>query len=447
MLNKFDFRNPRTQYFTGLLFHLFFLILLYSFDISTKNMQVPTGPFSHNIFECSDVRTYTNPAMNFIANGVFGNGQVPDNFRTIGYPALIATFYYLFGSYWLPFFQVFQAILFAFLYPVISGTIQLVMDDPEKRLSKSVFLFLLISGAYFTRVPVLLTDTLFILLFASGFYFGLKTYKEKKTIFLMLYLIMMTADALVRPTLTLLPVLNLAMAYFCALKWKDSVSKTLRKGAVISLVLFLLINLSTLRNYLNYKFLSPSNVTGLTAFGYLAKKVLILEGRAGEYAVLKDKIDAVSDVSTQTNMQKEVMFRTVRQYPFSTLKVLFTNASNIVFTNNLVSNISNFFGYEWKTFKNSCYAYKKSVALSVANYLLMAFYFILWMMFGLECIHLLQQKNFAVLLLIALLFGMFMVPGILVGDGGSRFRLPFEHVLTIFGFSYFNRQWRRKVAA
>ena len=151
------------------------------------------------------------------------------------------------------------------------------------------------------------------------------------------------------------------------------------------------------------------------------------------------KVDSVTDLSARTKLQKEIMFRTVFKYPGSTFNVLIKNTINVFLSNNLISNIFNFFGYEWKKFKGSCYPYKTPKAMLYATYFLMCLYALLWVLFFLKLIMLLRKKDYETILVVLLLFIMIIIPGLLTGDGGSRFRLPFEHILFIFGLSFFSQ--------
>lgn len=436
MYRKIDLSNPIAQYFIGLFLNLFFLIIIYSFDISYYNTQVPKGEFQNNIWQCSDVLTYVDPAINFVNNGVFGKGDVPDHVRTIGYPAIISFFYYFFGENWLLALQIFQAIIFALIYPVIASTIRIILPGSNSKFITSVFLLLTITGAYFTRTLNVLTDTIFILLFITGFYFGLKTYISNKVKYALLYLLIITITALIRPTLGLFPILNIAMAYWIARKYNYQIRRILLQSVGISVILLVLINISTIRNYINYSFSSPSSVIGVNAFQYLTKKVLVMEHKQKEFNYFSQQIDSINDITAKTKLRKEIMFQTVVQYPVSTIKVIAINSINVFLSNNLLSSIGNYFGFEWKMNKSSCYPYKISKLLHYATYGFMFLYAVLWSLFFLKLIYLFKNKDYETLFMVILLFIMFIVPAVLTGDGGGRFRLPFEHILFMYGLSF-----------
>ena len=421
----------KTQYLIGLAIHLVFLIIMYSSGTSYKNLQIPEGTYKNNIWQCSDVMTYVDPAINFVQYHVFGQERIPDHFRTIGYPALISFFYSIAGKNWLIWLQIFQAFIFAAIYPLISATLKMLIPGLKMHTPVTIVFLLLVSGAYFTRIPMVLTDTLFTTLFMAGFYYGLLTYRENRTIHLVLFLLFITLAALVRPTASLFPLMNLAMAFLIAKKYARPIRKTMLKAVYISLALFALVNISTYRNYINYCFKKPSSVMGRCAFDYLANKVLSQENKTDVYYTLKAKIDSVPDVTGKNNLRNRIMWETVVKYPLSTTRVLIKNIVNVFFSNNIISGISNYFGYEWKVFRNACYPYKISNFLRYATYLMMVVYALIWILFFYNLILFLINRDFETFLVVGLLFIMFIVPAVLTGDGGTRFRLPFEHVLFI----------------
>ncbi len=435
MLKKIDISRPITQYFLGLILNILFLITLYSFSSSFINVQIPSGKYLNNIWNTSDVISYVDPAKNFIKHGVFGENMTPDHFRTIGYPALISFFCFAFGKYWLLTLQVFQSIIFAFIYPFVSSTIKILLPQSNDKLIKTIFLSLCFFGVYFTRGAMILTDTLFVLLFVISFYFGLKTYMSKNKKYIITYLFICTITSLIRPTLTLLPLLNIAVGYFVSKQYNLNIKKTFLKSLLISISLFLLINISTLRNHINYSFDSPSSVIGLNAFEYLSKKVLIMEGKTSDYNSYKNELNSITDISKKDKKYKAIMYKTIVYYPISTIKVLSFNTINLFLSENLISNTSNYFNYNWKTTKNSFYPYKTSKIIYFFTYFFMVLYALLWLLFFLKIIDLLRNSDFKLLFIISILILMFIVPAILTGDGGARFRLPFEHILFIFGLT------------
>ena len=92
---------------------------------------------------------------------------------------------------------------------------------------------------------MILTDMIFTLLFVSGFYFGLKSYISNKKYNLLLYLLFITIAALMRPTLTFFPILNLSIGYWVAKKYTYPIKRTMKKSILLSIVIVSLINVSS----------------------------------------------------------------------------------------------------------------------------------------------------------------------------------------------------------
>jgi hypothetical protein len=436
-LRKIDLSNNRTQYWIGVIINLIFISILYCFPTSYANLQVPIGIYQTNCWNCSDVTTYVQPAENFLKYGVFGKGYVPDYFRTIGYPALISFFKAIAGTKWLTLLQVFQCFIFAFIYPLISEIVRILSSEKTEKIVQFTFISLLLTGAYYTRSAMVLTDMLFLVFFTAGFYLGLMLYKHFTAKRLLLYITIISLTGLIRPTLSIFPLLNIALAYFIAKKESLSIKNSLLKSLGVSILLYLVIQLPAYRNYINHRYFEASSVIGVNAFEYLTKKIYIAENNTVEFEKLKNNIDTISSISAKTQARKKAMFKTVVAHPITTAKVLAINSINVCLSNNLCSNIGNYFGYDWKLFKGSCYTYTVSPILKITSYLLMVFYAILWAIFGLKLVEMIQTKKFELLVIVLILGVMFMIPGILTGDGGSRFRLPFEHILFIFAFSYY----------
>jgi hypothetical protein len=167
----------------------------------------------------------------------------------------------------------------------------------------------------------------------------------------------------------------------------------------------------------------------------LSKKILIMEGKTTEYNSYKEQLNKINNISDKTQMRKAIMYQTIIHHPISTIKVLGINIINVFLSNNLISNIANYFDYEWKPLKNSHYQYNTSKLLYFSTCIFILLYVFLWILFLRKVVNLFLNKDYKTLLLICILFTMFIIPAILTGDGGGRFRLPFEHILIIFGLS------------
>ena len=148
---------------------------------------MPCGEHCKNIWASSDTNDYVNSGVNFVKYGVFGSGKSPDHLRKIGYPAIIAFYYFIFGGQWLIALQISQCLIFAFIYPVITLLAKELFPEISQTSISAIFLFLVLSGTYWVRSIMLLTDTMFLFFFIVGIYFGLRTFRQNRVIDLVAY--------------------------------------------------------------------------------------------------------------------------------------------------------------------------------------------------------------------------------------------------------------------
>lgn len=430
-------------YLIGLLVNLIFVIVLYSGEKSFINLQVPENLYANNIWaSCSDVMSYVNPARNFVEYGVVGYKLTPDHFRTVGYPVFIGLFMKLSPTNWLYLLIAAQAILFAFFYPIILGLYTLVF--PDKGGGNSLIWFMLLTGVYWVRTAQVLTDTIFALGLLSGVYFGLKYFVKRKWIYALLYILIITIAALIRPTLSLFFFINLLLAWI-SLGIGNSNTDTrwlFRHSVFLSIVFIFSCNFATFRNIRNYNFSSPSSVVSLNIFEYLGKRVLLANDQKSRYVELNDSISKLPDIRQIADARKNVTIKIVQEYPISTAKEIFVkNAVNLLLSNHF-ENVGNYYGYSWKKPKpdSVCYPYMGSKLLYWMSYFLMLVYALIFGLFLYSMFLLLRTRNFALFSLLALLFCLFVIPGMITGSGGARFRLPFEGFLLLVVFGSISRQ-------
>jgi hypothetical protein len=171
-------RSSGLQYLIGLSINCLYLFILFSSNTSYRNIQLPIGTYSENLWKGTDVLTYVGPARNFLEYRIFGFGTTPDYRRSIGYPFFLSSLMMLFGTHWIMFAWFVQAALFALIYPLLLRISTLLLNSNDNAVIVS-FLFLIVSGTYIVRVPVLLTDTFFTVLFTLGLWLGLESVKKK----------------------------------------------------------------------------------------------------------------------------------------------------------------------------------------------------------------------------------------------------------------------------
>lgn len=432
---RISLTNTTHQYFIGLAVNILFLALLYSFPASFYNTRIPVNEYAQNIYRFSDVMTYVRPALNFLHTGVFGTGNVPDHFRTIGYPYIISLFIQASPSYWLLWLQLFNCLVFASLYPAISLISSLLFKDLPPLFYRLLFIFSLVSGIFFTRVPCVLSDLLFTTLFLWGVYYILYATIHNKWHQYLFYMLFITVAALIRPTLSVFPVIGVVLMLHIAAQRKIAFRARLIPAVISCTILLASCNISTFRNYVNYHFLSPSSVVGINVYVCFGKKVLKELHREAEADSITRAIGKAPDISEVTRLRKEAGFRILLQHPLQSAKVLSLSTMSTLLDNHLVNTIFNYFGYSWKPyFYSEVNKYKSSAFCYYATYLLMAVYVLIWLIFLKGIFRLLAEKHYYMLVFAAYLFVMFIIPAIITGDGGSRFRLTFDwflHILVI----------------
>lgn len=327
MLKKIDFANPRHQFFMVLVTNLVYFSILYFYPISNYNLHPPEGAYSENAFFGSDVNSYIRPARNFLQFGVFGRGNTPDYFRTVGYPAYLSALIYLFGKYFFWVAYLIQAVLSALIFSIVTAIIQFFVKN-DLRISKAVFICLWLSGAYWIYFPMLLNDLFFTFFFVAGIYYGIKAINEKNWGYCILHLLLLGYAASVRPTLIWYVIPEFFMLLYLAIRFKTIGDQKIKVMiGVASLSIFFLANLSSLRNYINYGVMKPSNALPLCLYDYQAKEILTLANREDDYikvstiASNKEKVDWEDAYS----FRSKAAFETMRKYPKETAIVLITH--------------------------------------------------------------------------------------------------------------------------
>jgi hypothetical protein len=148
-------------------------------------------------------------------------------------------------------------------------------------------------------------------------------------------------------------------------------------------------------------------------------------------------------------MRQNIMRATILKYPLATCRVLIANSVNVFLDNHLLNNAANYFGYNWKPtayVENSDVKYKQSLFCYYGTYLFMVVYLVLWASLSVFLLKSFRNKEYEYLYFVSFLMILFIVPGVLTGNCGSRFRLPFEPFLTVFAVYEF-ALWVQRIKA
>lgn len=426
--------NPTTQYLIGTLINLLFIIVLLMNNISFENLQLPEGAYKENMWKGSDVMTYVKPARNFLSYGIFGKGDIPDYYRTIGYPLYISLMMKLFGNYWLYFTFVLQALLAATIYPILSS-IYSIFNDKNNGLNAGLFGFFVVSGAYICSVPFIMTDLIFTILFTSGFYFGLKSIATQKLRYIFYEIILIGYAAQVRPTLILYPIINILVLLAVAKEF-GFVKKSGTKNIIIvsSVLLLLLCNLPILRNYINYHLFLPSDVLSENMFNYLGKAVMVNEGKNEEFSKLAKQVEEEKEISKKIKLKNEYGIDIYKKYPLSTVKQLIMNAIGIMGRSHWV-NASPYWNISFKDQNDGSHKMlKKNNIIVVIELIFNLIYLIVYIIFFMGILAIVKQKKIFLLSIGLIILMYFLIPTFIVNSAGSRMRLPVEGAIILLSY-------------
>ncbi len=422
--------SPITQYFVALIINVAFVIILLSNSTSFHNIQLPEGKYSENLWQNTDVMTYVLPARNFLTNGIFGYGQSPDYNRTIGYPLLLSIFINFCGKGWIYYVIFFQAIIIAFLFPLINKLIGLFFPQ-NKFLLVSTFLFLTISGLYFSTTPKILTDTFFTLMFTAGFYFSLISVKRRSWKLMILQLIFIGYAAQIRPSLLFYFLANLIILFVFASFVNLSGDMKVRKIILVStMAIFLFSVLPSVRNYINFSFFKPTTIMDLNYFDGLGKMVLINEGKLEEFVQEYDSITIIEDPFVRADKYREAGFRIYKKYPLTTIYCYTINLSKL-----LLGNFFNEIGIYWEYYRQELIfanqmSLKRSELLAILTIFWAAIYFIRYIFFVSFLIRSILSNKFHLVIIFLVLIGYFLIP-VAIAGGGPRMRMPVESIFVI----------------
>jgi len=433
MWEKIKVESPVVQYFIGLSVNIIFLVILLSVNTSYRNLQVPEGEYSNNLWMGTDVLTYVEPARNFLEYGVFGNETIPDYHRTIGYPLFLSVMMFLFGSHWLVATLFVQAIVFAFVYPALSK-IAAMMFPNRTSIVKPVFVFSLLSGAYFATVPVLLTDLFTAALLIIGTCFGMMCIVNRSWKYLVLQVLLIGIAGQIRPTLILFAVINVLILICMAKRHGIPFNGKVRRLITVSSVSILLIcNLPSLRNYVNYRVFRPTDILESNLFNYLGKNVMTCKGELDRYNEMLDEIEQTGDPGHILKLRRRYALQIYRKYPLTTLKYYVYNAIPVMGHTHLL-HVAHFFGYHWQdeSPEGNAVLRKSKFVLAV----LLLWYVVhlgLYVLFMSFLIRLLVSRNYLYLFSIVVFICYFMLPSF-IAVGGNRHRLSIEWLLVICVF-------------
>ena len=432
-MKKINLRQLSVQYIIGLVVNIGFLVLLLSTDVSYRNIQIPEGKYEYNLARGTDVLTYLYPARNYLEHGVFGLEKFPDYHRTIGLPLYLAVIMNVFGNDWLIFYFFIQAALFAAIYPALSVIVQILFPDMPS-LIKPTFFFFLLSGAYFTREPQLLTDLLFTVLFTIGLCFSLLAITRQNWNYLIFQLLFMGYAAQVRPTLIYYPIINLLFLSLIGCR-HGVIQKTKVKVLIFTSFIFLLLlgNAPSIRNYIHHGLFKPTDVLDRNFFYVLGKWVMKENDKLAEFKRMEIEVSKTKYLNDRGIILKKYAFEIYKRYPWTVARRLFEN-SRAMFLSTHWLEAGRYWGINWQDFSD-----EEHLPLKKSNFIFSIF--ILWCLiyaviniFFLAFLwSLIKQRDWFFLITILLLVSSFLAPSLMIPHG-ARMRLPVEGIIVICAF-------------
>ncbi len=444
MLKTLRFDSPYFQFTIGVFVNVFTILILLSSDATYNNIQLPEGKYQNNIWKGNDVGSYIILARNYIQYGVVGEEDIPSSSRTIGYPMYLALMMKLFGKNWILFLFFFQAVLFALIYPIFTKIIKLLFGD-NKKLIIWTFLFLLLSGAYLSNVPVILTDTIFTVLLTTGIYFGMAAIVKKNWLYFSFHVLLIGFAGQIRPILFLYAIPNLFLLIVVAKKYNILRDKEVRSLIISSSILLLLIcNLPTLRNYINYSVITPATVLQDNMFQTHATKILIEENQDSTINELYSQIDTTEALSKTMDTKVKNAIEVYKEYPFLTVKLFTTNIAKLLVLNHYIE-FAHFWGYSWHYKNDRIHTiFKKSNLVFFITIIFAIMYLLIYLLLASFLIRLIKMKKYFYLISLLIFISYFIFPVGFV-SASIRFRLPIEGFVIMFSLYELQQLIEKKI--
>jgi len=423
--------SPGIQYLIGLLINFLCLSILLSNSITYFNIQLPEKDYSENLWKGSDVLSYVRPAQNFIDHRVFGDGNVPDYHRTIGYPLFLSILMMVFGSHWLIFTFFVQAVIFALMYPLLSRISKIFFNAGNIAVIFT-FLFFIISGTYTVWTPIILTDTLFTVFFTLGLWSGLESILRRSYAYLFLHIIFIGYAAQVRPLLSIYPIMNCFILSYTAMRHNLAKRTRVYQTIFISFVLLLIVcNLSSIRNYINYNFARPTDTFSNDMLNLLGRDVLREVGKNDEYEQIQKMLQGIDDMNVKADLQEKFAIKIYKDYPWITLKRMMRNAVGVLGRAPWPV-MAYFWGYSFKdTFDSGHMPLKRSMAVYLIECFFNIIYLCIYLLFLGFLVRNFRLGNITFVLAIVFFIAYFLIPTFIAPGGGSRYRLPVEGLIVI----------------
>jgi hypothetical protein len=311
------------QYVVALLVLGLALLVLAICPQSRISLPLPdkTG-FVENPWNGHDVNTYVNPAKKFLEYGEFSRDGKPDMHRTIGYPLFLAIMMATFGKYWLIATYVVQIFIFSTLFPAAAVIYNSwFKNNPPSKFQP--YYILLLSGVGISYVGQILTDQIFTSLLTLGIALGMISVIRRSWLFAFLHILIISFAAQIRPTLALFWIADLLfMLHVCSL-WQVRFSGKI-KAILLTTVIAICIagNAPAIRNYVNHRIFTATDIFSNNLAHYLAGPVLIGKNLGEDYLNERERMNQLPD-DKRIAEQKRFAWNVLQQYPLEATKRVF----------------------------------------------------------------------------------------------------------------------------
>jgi len=147
-------------------------------------------------------------------------------------------------------------------------------------------------------------------------------------------------------------------------------------------------------------------------------------------------VDFKGSIESVGRQQNDYIFLTIVENPLKVVFVVLKNSKNVALDNHVVNNIFNWYGYNWKDFS----IFKKH-QLAEFLYLCYGFIYILIFLYSLCVVSVLyEEREWALIGMIGYFFVFWIIPGLIIGTGGSRLRIDYEIFFLILIIGYNSKQ-------
>jgi|GEM_PF-4020407 len=426
--------NVMFQYLLPMLLGVLFLGVLYFYsDVTYSNLQLPVGIYKHNIWHESDYLTYYRPAVNFLEYGVFGEEYMPDPLRTVGYPAFLSALIFLFRENWIYWAYFIQCLFIPLIYPSIYFIIKRVVNLKAARM---VLMWSLLSGLYFGRLISIGTDLVFLTLFLIALVSLIKYFETKgKAIFILLYILFLFLASEVRPTLIWFFAIHIPVVIYLDNRYRVFATVRRRRFFLLysSIIIFLVTNIPSWRNYVHYGFFKPTTVLNANYVNHLSRYILDKEGQSGRFDSIYKMQYEEKNYIKRMHLQNKIAVSIIQELPVGFIKVIIMNIKNVMLDNGITNQIGQYFNYNWREYPGLA----QSDCLFYSYFVFAGIYVIIYCFTFYGLYILIRRKKWNILIIVCMLLATMLFPTFIFGSGGARLRMPVEWVLvTIASYGY-----------